>query len=89
MGVSRQEYWSGFPCLPPGDLPSLPGIEPRSPTLQVESLPAETQGKPKNTGVGSLSLGTIKDRNVMDLTEAEDTKKRWQEYTEELYKKIS
>ena len=40
----------------PGDLPSLPGIEPRSPTLQAESLPAETQGKPKNTGMGSLSL---------------------------------
>ena len=32
--------------------------------------------------------GTIKDRNGMDLTEAEDFKKRWQEYTEELYKKI-
>ena len=32
-------------------------------------------------------MGTIKDRNGMDLTEAEDTKKRWQEYTEELYKK--
>ena len=31
---------------------------------------------------------TIKDRNGMDLTEAEDIKKRWQEYTEELYKKI-
>ena len=33
-----------------------PGIEPRSPELQVDSLPAEPQGKPKNTGVGSLSL---------------------------------
>ena len=32
-------------------------------------------------------MGTIKERNVMDLTEAEDIKKRWQEYTEELYKK--
>src|SRR5574337_592852 len=32
-------------------------------------------------------MGTIRDRNCMDLTEAEDTKKRWQEYTEELYKK--
>ena len=32
-------------------------------------------------------MGTIKDRNSMDLTEAEDFKKRWQEYTEELYKK--
>ena len=34
-------------------------------------------------------MGSIKDRNCMDLTEAEDIKKRWQEYTEELYKKIS
>ena len=32
-------------------------------------------------------MGTIKDRNGMDLTEAEDIKKRWQEHTEELYKK--
>ena len=34
-------------------------------------------------------MGTIKDRNGIDLTEAEDIKKRWQEYTEELYKKRS
>ena len=34
-------------------------------------------------------MGTIKDRNDMDLTEAEDIKKRWQQYTEELYKKRS
>ena len=33
-------------------------------------------------------MGSIKDRNVVDLTEIEDIKKRWQEYTEELYKKI-
>ena len=33
-------------------------------------------------------MGTIKDRNGMDLTEADDIKKRWQEYTEELYKKF-
>ena len=33
-------------------------------------------------------MGTIKDRNGMDLTEAEDIKKRWQEYTEELYKQV-
>ena len=39
----------------PEDLPNS-GIEPRSPTLQVDSLPAEPQGKPKNTGVGSLSF---------------------------------
>ena len=37
---SRQEYWSGLPCTPPGNLPD-PGIEPLSPALQVDSLPAE------------------------------------------------
>ena len=37
-------------------------------------------------GTFYAKMGTIKDRNGMDLTEAEDTKKRWQEYTEELYK---
>ena len=50
-----KEYWSGLPCPPPGDLP-IPGIEPRSPALKVDSLPSEPPGKPKNTGVGSLSL---------------------------------
>ena len=54
-GFSRQEYWSGLPCLPPGDLPAL-GIEPRSPALQEDSLLTEPPGKPKNIGVGSLSL---------------------------------
>ena len=39
-GFSRQDYWSGLPCPPPGDLAN-PGIEPRSPALQVYSLPAE------------------------------------------------
>ena len=38
-------------------------------------------------GTLHAKMGTIKDRNGMDLTEAEDIKKRWQEYTEELYKK--
>ena len=45
--------WVAFPF--PGDL-SNPGIEPRSPTLQAESLLSEPPGKPKNTGVHSLSL---------------------------------
>ena len=54
-GFSRQEYWSGLPCPPPGDLPN-PGIKPRSPTLPVDSLPSEPPGKPKNTGVGILLL---------------------------------
>ena len=38
-------------------------------------------------GIFHANMGSIKDRNDMDLTEAEDIKKRWQEYTEELYKK--
>ena len=45
MEFSSPEYWSGYPFPSPGDLPS-PGIEPRSPTLQTDSLPAEPQGKP-------------------------------------------
>ena len=44
MGFSRQEYWSGLPFPSPGDLPN-PGIEPRSPKLQVDSLPSEPPGK--------------------------------------------
>ena len=55
MEFSRPEYWSGWPFPSPGDLPK-PGIQPRSPALQVDSLPAEPPGKPKNTGEGSLSL---------------------------------
>ena len=55
VGFSRQEYLSGLPFPSPGDL-SNPGIEPRSPTLQTDSLLSEPSGKPKNTGLGSLSL---------------------------------
>ena len=55
MEVSRPEYWRGLPFPSPGDL-TTPGIKPRSPTLQVDSLPAESQGKPKKTWVSSLSL---------------------------------
>ena len=54
-GFSRPEYWSGLPCPPPGDLPS-PGVKPRSPALQADSLPPESPGKPENAGVGSLTL---------------------------------
>ena len=42
---SRPEYWSGLPFPSPGDLPN-PGMEPRSPALQADSLPAEPPGKP-------------------------------------------
>ena len=65
MEFSRPEYWSGLPFPFPGDLPD-PGIKPRSPTLQVDSLPSEPPGKPRvgggpeqapcRMGQGSLSL---------------------------------
>ena len=55
MEFSRPEYRSEYPFPSPGYLPN-PGIKPRSPALQADSLPAELQGKPKNTGVGSLPL---------------------------------
>ena len=55
MEFSRQEYWSGYPIPSPVDHPN-PGIELGSPALQVDSLPIVLSGKPKNTGVGSLSL---------------------------------
>ena len=41
-----------------------------------------------NKGTSHAKMGSINDRNVIDLTEAEDIKKRWQKYREELYKKI-
>ena len=45
MGFSRQGYWSGLPFSSPGDLLG-PGIKPRSPVLQADSLPSEPGGKP-------------------------------------------
>ena len=47
MGFSRQGYCSGLPFPSPGDLPN-PGIEPRSPTLQADSLTSEPPGKPSH-----------------------------------------
>ena len=49
MGFSRQEYWSGLPFPSAGDLPN-PGIEPRSPALQTDTLSSEPPGKPWTTG---------------------------------------
>ena len=58
MGFSRQEYWSGLPCLPPGDLP-YPGIEPMSPVspaLQAASLPTGSSGKPSGCQVDKYRI---------------------------------
>ena len=49
MEFPRQEYWSGLPFPPPGDLPNL-GIEPTTPALQADSLTAEEPWKPLNAG---------------------------------------
>ena len=53
----------GFHAHAPGDLPN-PGIKPRSPTLQVDSLLSEPPGKPKHTGVGIPSLGDLPGRRI-------------------------
>jgi len=50
MEFSRLEYWSGWPFPPPGDLPN-PGIEPRDPALQADSLPVEPQGKTREVHI--------------------------------------
>ena len=64
MEFSRPEYWSGQVFPSPGDLPN-PAIKPRSPTLQVDSLPAEPQGKPKNTRAGPIpSPGDLPDPGI-------------------------
>ena len=49
MGFSRQEYWSGLPFPSPGDLPD-PGIKPRFPALEADSLLSELPGKPTEAG---------------------------------------
>ena len=48
MGFFKQNYWSGLPLLPPGDLPhpAIDSTSPVSPALQADSLPAEPSGKP-------------------------------------------
>ena len=118
------EWIRELPFPSPEDLPD-PGITPRSPALQADSLQFELQGSPyhctnythyvypfrlirllfRNNGKERMGktrdlfkktrdtkgtfhpkTGSIKDRNGMDLTETEDIKKRWQEYTE-LYKR--
>ena len=59
MRFSQQEYWSGLPCPPPGDLRN-PGIEPRSPTLQADALTSAPPGKPlENKTENKSKLGCL------------------------------
>ena len=60
MGFSKQEYWSRLPCPPSGDLPD-PGIEPGSPTLQVDSL-LFGQGYPVIPGLGTTIAEAVLER---------------------------
>ena len=62
MGFSRQEYWNGLPCLPPGDLPN-PGIKPASPALQADSLPLSQLGILSTVSVNTYNLSQYEARN--------------------------
>ena len=100
VGFSRQEDWTGLPWCPTRDLP-YPGIKPaflhllhgrqilsRWERLEIwEKLEISSRKLEITREHFHAKMGSIKDRNGVDLTEAEDIKKRWQEYTEELYKK--
>ena len=73
MHFSRQEYWSGLPCPPPGHLPN-PCREPRSPALQADSLPSEPPRKPPQ-GSGSdkihvpiKALSSKREKGILSLS---------------------
>ena len=57
-GILQARIWSGYPFPSPGDLPN-PGIKPRSPSLQVDSLPAESQGKCKYKWTNMQNLNRL------------------------------
>ena len=63
MGFSRQEYWSGLPRPPPGDLPN-PGIQSRSPSLQEDSLPSEP---PRKHTMQKATLSKYRYKFIPDL----------------------
>ena len=67
MGFSRQEYWSGLPFPSPGDLPE-PGIEPRSLTLQADTLPSKPPGR-EGTQLHPLTENWIKDLLRLEETQ--------------------
>ena len=64
MGFSRQEYWGGLPCPPPGDPPD-PGIEPKSPALQVDSLLLSHQGSPETLLYDTLRMSIYTYQNYI------------------------
>ena len=70
MGFSRPEYWSGLPFPSPGDLPN-PGIKPRSPELQADSLPSEPPGKPRASSSLGLKLELSVEKRFLSGLEQE------------------
>ena len=70
-GLSQQEYWSGFPFTPPGDLPD-PGIKPRSPALAGGFFTPEPPGKPESKN----SLNVILWFQGKNILESADTSRR-------------
>ena len=63
MGFSRQKYWSGLPCLPPGDLPD-PGIEHVYPVLQADSLLMGFSRQKYWSGLPCLPPGNLPDPGI-------------------------
>ena len=71
----RQEYWSRLPFPPPGDLPN-PGTEPRSPTMQADSLPVELPGKPQ-----LYPSEVVSNKSGLSLPlQTQHGKKNWENY---------
>ena len=64
MGFFRQEYWSGLPLPPPGDLPD-PGIKPASPAFQMNSLPLSHQRSPKESALQTIKVHLLLKRTCM------------------------
>ena len=81
MGFSRQEYWSGLPCPPPGDLFN-PGVKPRSPTLQVDSLSTEPPGKPYRWILGRFFPHWMQCLSLSSDTENVHTWLCWKSYSD-------
>ena len=75
MGLSRPEFWSGYPFPSPGDLPKIQ-IEPRSPTLQADSLPAEPLGKPEIPDSSAVkNLPAMQETQVQSLGQEDSLEK--------------
>ena len=80
-----QEYWSGLSCPPPGYLPN-PGMEPKSPTLQADSLLSRHQGNPKILEWVAYSFSRVSPALQVDSLPAELPGKPRSEYTQSIFR---